>query len=81
MEGEGLLERGFKPSGKPGRPEVVYRPTSKLLSAVGTRMNEAFVALEFANLKSACKYLNRDDCTYDRTVGKCRAAACPLLLK
>ena len=77
MEGEGLLTRDYLMSGKRGRPEVVYTPTSRLRDVVSSHSSNSLFVIPFSNFKAICKYNNAGVCTTENSQHPCEAALCP----
>jgi len=79
MESEELLSRANAMSGRRGRPQVVYRPTSKLMKLVEVRSSDSVAILSFPTLKGTCKHLVRESCNFGAKAQPCGEAICPLL--
>jgi transposase len=79
MESEGLLVRTQVMSGRRGRPQVVYRPTDKLMKLVETHNSGSIAIFSFPTLKGSCKHLVEGNCSFRTKSELCGAAICPLL--
>lgn len=79
MESEGLLARAHAMSGRRGRPQVVYRPTNKLMKLVEVRSSDSVAILSFPTLKGMCKHFVEESCNVGAKIHPCGEAFCPLL--